>query len=139
MKVANKIWRDERGATALEFAILAPVFLLLIFGIIAFGLLFWTQVGLQHGAVMAARCASIGSGTDLRGLNTTLCPNGDPTAVQNYAMQQALGLSLPPSTFTLTTPRPACGNQVSATYTFVFPDILNLSPLTLTAQACFPA
>ena len=59
MKVANKIWRDERGATALEFAILAPVFFLIIFGIIAFGLLFWTQVGLQHGAEMAARCASI--------------------------------------------------------------------------------
>jgi Flp pilus assembly protein TadG len=130
VKVANKIWRDERGATALEFAILAPVFFLIIFGIIAVGLLFWTQVGLQHGAEMAARCASI---------NTTLCPNGNPSAVRNYAMQQALGLSLPASTFNLTTPPPPCGNQVSATYTFVFPDILNLSPLTLTALACFPA
>jgi Flp pilus assembly protein TadG len=126
--VANKIWRDERGATALEFAILAPVFFLLIFGIIAVGLLFWTQVGLQHGAEMAARCASI---------NTTLCPNGNPTAITNYAMRQAFGLSLPASTFTYSTP--PCGNQVSATYTFVFPDILNQSPLTLTAQACFPA
>ena len=130
MKVANKIWRDERGATALEFAILAPVFFLLIFGIIAFGMLFWTQVGLQHGAEMAARCASI---------NTTLCPNGNQSAVTNYAMQQALGLSLPASTFTYSTPPPPCGNQVSAIYTFVFPDILNLSPLTLTALACFPA
>lgn len=128
MKVANKIWRDERGATALEFAILAPVFFLIIIGIIAFGLLFWTKVGLQHGAAMAARCASI---------NTTLCPNGNPSAVTNYAMQQALGLSLPASTFTYSTP--ACGNQVSASFAFVFPGILNLSPLTLTAQACFPA
>jgi Flp pilus assembly protein TadG len=128
VKAANKIWRDERGATALEFAILAPVFFLLIFGIIAFGMLFWTQVGLQHGAEMAARCASI---------NTTLCPNGNPSVITNYAMQQAFGLSLPASTFTHNTR--ACGNQVSATYTFVFPGILNLSPLTLTAQACFPA
>jgi len=128
VKAANKIWRDERGTTALEFAILAPVFFLLIFGIIAFGLLFWTQVGLQHGAEMAARCASI---------NTTLCPNGNPTAVTNYAMQQAFGLSLPASTFTYSTP--TCGNKVSASFAFVFPGILNLSPLTLTAQACFPA
>jgi Flp pilus assembly protein TadG len=128
VKVANKIWRDERGTTALEFAILAPVFFLIIFGIIAFGLLFWTQVGLQHGAEMAARCAST---------NTTLCPNGNQSAVTNYAMQQALGLSLPASTFTYITRD--CGNQVSATYTFVFPDILNLSPLKLTALACFPA
>jgi Flp pilus assembly protein TadG len=129
VKVANKIWRDERGATALEFAILAPVFFLIIFGIIAFGLLFWTQVGLQHGAEMAARCASV---------NTTLCPNGNPTAITNYAMQQAIGLSLPASTFTYDSTQP-CGNKVSASFAFVFPDILNLSPLTLTAQACYPA
>ena len=126
MKVANKIWRDERGATALEFAILAPVFFLLIFGIIALGMLFWTQVGLQHGAEMAARCASI---------NTIRCPDGN--AVKNYALEQAFGLSLPASTFTPSTP--ACGNKVSASFAFVFPDILNLRPLTLTAQACFPA
>jgi Flp pilus assembly protein TadG len=126
VKAACKIWQDERGATALEFAILAPVFFLLIFGIIAFGLLFWTQVGLQHGAEMAARCASI---------NTTLCPTN--SAITDYAMHQALGLSLPASTFTYSVP--ACGNQVSASYTFQFPGVLNLSPVTLTAQACFPA
>jgi Flp pilus assembly protein TadG len=132
VKVANKIWRDERGTTALEFAILAPVFLLIIFGITAVGMLFWTQVGLQHGAVMAARCASV---------NATRCPDGN--AVKNYAVQQAFGLSLPASTFKYSTPSSTppspCGNQVSAIYTFVFPNILNLSPLTLTAQACFPA
>ena len=100
-------------------------------------MLFWTQVGLQHGAEMAARCASIGQGSDLAGINTTLCPNGNPSAVTNYAMQQALGLSLPASTFTYSTP--ACGNQVSASFCVRFSDILNLRTLTLTAQACFPA
>ena len=124
----GRIWRDQRGATALEFALLAPVFVLLIFGIIALGMLFWTQVGLQHGVQMAARCASV---------NTVLCPNNDPNAITAYATQQALGLSLPPSTFAYSVP--ACGNQVSASYTFQFPTILNLNPLTLTAQSCFPA
>jgi Flp pilus assembly protein TadG len=122
------MWRDQQGASAVEFALIAPVFFLFIFGIIAFGLLFWTQVGMQHGAEMAARCASI---------NTTLCPTSSPSTITNYALQQALGLSLPSSTFTYSTP--ACGNQVSASYTFEFPNILNRSPLTLTAQACFPA
>lgn len=123
-----RFWRDHNGASAVEFALIAPLFFLFIFGIIAAGLLFWTQIGMQHGAEMAARCASI---------NTTLCPSNNPTAITNYAMQQALGLSLPANTFTYSAP--ACGNQVSASYTFQFPDILNLSPLTLTAQACFPA
>lgn len=124
----GRIWRDQRGATALEFALLAPVFVLLIFGIIALGMLFWTQVGLQHGVQMAARCASV---------NTVLCPGSDPNAITAYATQQALGLSLPASTFAHSVP--ACGNQVSASYTFQFPAILNLNPLTLTAQSCFPA
>ncbi|WGR90737.1 pilus assembly protein (plasmid) [Bradyrhizobium sp. ISRA443] len=124
----SDIWRDQRGTSAVEFALIAPVFFLFVFGIIACGLLFWTQIGLQHGVEMAARCASI---------NTTVCPNSNPSAITNYAMQQALGVSLPASTFTYSTP--ACGNQVSATYTFTFPSILNLNPLTLTAQACFPA
>jgi len=39
--------------------------------------------------------------------------------------------------FTYSTP--ACGNQVSGSYTFEFPAILNLSSLTVTAQSCFPA
>jgi Flp pilus assembly protein TadG len=121
------IWHDNRGASALEFALTAPVFFLFIFGIIQFGLLLWTQIGLQHGAEMAARCASV---------NSTLCPSGNPGAITSYAAQQAFGLALPSQTFTYSTS--ACGNQVSASYTFEFPAILNLSPVTLTAQSCFP-
>ena len=124
--IRSKFIGDESGTTALEFALTAPAFLLFIFGIIEIGLLLWTQVGIQHGAEMAARCASI---------NSTLCPN--PNAVTTYAVQQSFGLTLPSSTFTLTTP--ACGNQVNASYTFQFPAIIGLSPLNLTAQACFPA
>lgn len=126
MKLA-RIWRDEQGASALEFAITAPVFFLFIFGTVELGLMFWTQAGLQHGAEMAARCASI---------NTTLCPNSNPSAITSYATQQAFGLTLPASTFTYSTP--ACGNQVNASYAFQFYG-LDLGPLTLSAQACFPS
>jgi hypothetical protein len=120
------LWKDNRGASALEFALTAPVFFLFIFGIIEFGLLFWTQLGIQHGAEMAARCATV---------NSTLCPSG--SAITNYAAQQAFGLALPSATFSYSTP--TCGNQVSANYTFQFPQILNLSPMVLTARACFPS
>lgn len=120
------LWQDERGASALEFALTAPVFFLFIFGIIEVGLLFWTQLGLQHGAEMAARCASV---------NSTLCPSS--SAITNYAAQQAFGLTLPTGTFTYSAL--ACGNQVNANYSFEFPQIINLSPVTLTAKACFPS
>jgi Flp pilus assembly protein TadG len=123
----TRIARDERGASALEFALIAPAFFLFIFGIIEFGLLFWTQIGLQHGAEMAARCASI---------NANLCLTNNPSTITTYAMQQAYGLTLPVSTFTYSTA--ACGNQVSATYSFAFVGLPNLGPLTITAQSCFP-
>jgi len=125
---AAAIWRDERGTTALEFALTAPAFFLFLFGIIGLGLMFWTQIGLQHGAEMAARCASI---------NSRLCPTNNPSSITNYAMQQAYGLSLPTTAFTYSTQ--TCGNQVNASYTFVLPDILNMGAITLKAQACFPA
>lgn len=122
-----RIWRDESGTSALEFALTAPAFFLFIFGIIEFGLMFWTQVGMQHGAEMAARCASI---------NTNTCPTNNPSSITTYATQQAYGLSLPASTFSYSTP--ACGNQVDASYSFAFPGI-SVGPFTLRAHACFPA
>ncbi|WP_271583750.1 TadE/TadG family type IV pilus assembly protein [Bradyrhizobium sp. CCBAU 45389] len=125
MKLAAP-WQDNRGASALEFALTAPVFFLFIFGIIEFGLLFWTQLGIQHGSEMAARCATV---------NSTLCPSS--SAITSYAAQQAYGLTLPAETFTFSTS--ACGNEVSANYAFTFPQVLNLSPVTLTARACFPS
>ncbi|QOZ49056.1 hypothetical protein XH89_33090 [Bradyrhizobium sp. CCBAU 53340] len=110
----------------MEFALTAPVFFLFIFGIIEAGLMFWTQLGIQHGAEMAARCATV---------NSTLCPSA--SAITNYAAQEAFGLTLPAGTFTYSAP--TCGNQVSANVAFDFPQILNLSPVTLTARACFPS
>ena len=122
----SALWRDSRGASALEFALTAPVFFLFIFGIVECGLLFWTQLGIQHGSEMAARCATV---------NNTLCSNSN--TITSYAAQQAFGLTLPTGTFTFATV--ACGNQVSASYSFQFPHILNLPPMTLTARACFPS
>jgi len=122
------LWRDRRGTSALEFGLIAPLFFAFLIGVIETGLLLWTQVGLQHGAEVAARCATV---------NATLCPTANPDMITSYASQQAFGLNLPASTFTYTSP--ACGNQVSASYQFQFPQILNLAPLTLTAAACFPA
>lgn len=122
----HAFWKDAEGTTALEFALTAPVFILIVFGIIEFGLLFWTQIGLQHGAGLAARCATI---------NPTICSSS--SAITTYAAQQSFGLNPPSQTFTYAAV--SCGNQVSATFAFQFPQILNLSSVNLTARACFPS
>lgn len=117
MKLA-RLWTHQDGASAVEFALAAPAFVAVLFGIIEGGLLLWTQFGLQHSVERAARCASI---------NKTLCAT--VSDIQNYAMQQSLSVNPPPSAFSVATV--ACGNQITATYLFQ-------STVTLTAQACFP-
>jgi Flp pilus assembly protein TadG len=122
----RRLCSDVRGATAVEFALTAPILFAILLAICEFGLMAWTQLGLQHGAEMAARCATF---------NTSTC--GSVTAIQNYALQNAFGLNVPASTFTVTTP--ACGNQVSASYSFQFiATHFGLSSVTLNAQSCFP-
>lgn len=50
---------DRRGATAVEFALLAPVFLLLLCGMIEIGRMLWAKQVLTEVAYGAARCASL--------------------------------------------------------------------------------
>jgi len=117
---------DERGTTVLEFALTVPIFFMLLFGVVGGGLLLWMQLGLQHGAEMAARCASI---------NASVC--GSVSSIQSYAASKTFGLNPSPSVFSVTTP--ACGNQVSASYSFqCITSYLGMPSLMLDAKSCFP-
>lgn len=52
--------RKESGASIVEFALIAPIFFLLIFAIIEFGLLFWVDLTMQHAVREGARYAITG-------------------------------------------------------------------------------
>jgi Flp pilus assembly protein TadG len=119
------IARDPRGATAVEFAAIAPVLLVFLLGIIELGRALWTQNALHYAVEEAARCASI---------NAVNC--GTSSQIQAFAADSS-GASFSSSVFTATTA--SCGNQVTASY----PMTLNIPFLsysfTLTAQSCYPA
>jgi Flp pilus assembly protein TadG len=117
---------DSRGATALEFALCAPAFFMLVMGIVELGLLVWMQLALQQGVESAARCASI---------NKNTCASA--SQIKDFAASESYGLSPPNTAFTVTTP--ACGNMVQASYTPTFLPSFPIPTRTLTAQACFPA
>ena len=55
--VVRALRRCRRGAAALEFALVAPLFLLTLFGIVAYGGYFWRAHSLQQVANDAARAA----------------------------------------------------------------------------------
>jgi Flp pilus assembly protein TadG len=124
---------DERGSPAVEFALVAPILLALMFGIFEFGQAVWTQGILDYAVEQASRCASI---------NATTCSTS--AAIKTFAAQQTAPLNLPATTFTATTP--ACGNLVSASYVFSFVGTLPLiqgtallpSTVTLTSSSCYP-
>lgn len=123
---ARHLLRACDGIAAVEFALLSPVFLLMLLGAVEFGRMLWTQSTLQQAVEAAARCASVS------------CSGNIPS----YAASQMYGMTVSSSVFTLTaSPNGNCGgNEVSASlpFTFAAPKLLPWN-VTLTAQSCYPA
>jgi Flp pilus assembly protein TadG len=59
-KLGYRVWQDGKGTSAIEFAVLAPLFLLLLFGMIAYGIYFGASHSVQQIAADAARTAIAG-------------------------------------------------------------------------------
>jgi len=127
MTLLRKFIERKDAATAVEFALTAPLFMGLIFGIVTAGLALWTQFGLENGAEAAARCASV--------YFSSTCNSA--SAITNYAHDNTLGVSIPASAFTYT--KIACGNQVTGSYNYSYlTNYFHATQVTLTAQSCFP-
>lgn len=118
---------SRRGSTALEYAVVAPAFLTLVFGVIDVGRLVWFQVALDRATQAAARCANV---------NATAC--GSNATIQAYAAGQVWGTAVPAADFAVT--RPTCGVQVtaSAAFRFVIPWLGTPNRL-VQSSACYPA
>jgi Flp pilus assembly protein TadG len=119
------------GTVAIEYALIMPAMLMFTLGIMDMGRLLWTYTTLFQATEAAARCAAV----DATNCATT-------TQIQNYAVDQAWGLTIAAAAFTVT--NPTCGMQVDATYSFQFviPWFFGTAPygtantLPLSATAC---
>jgi Flp pilus assembly protein TadG len=99
----------ERGATAVEFALVAPVFLLFVLGIMDLGRLFYIKNIMQYAVEQAARYVMVN-------------PTISQTALETYAENQAATL-FSEITFTADAPGTDVVGEVtyrtiSADYTF---------------------
>ena len=120
----TRYWGDDHGATAVEFAIIAPVAIMLLVGIVSLSLML-LSVGSMHFAVQAAaRCASA---------NPTLC--GNSTAIVAYANSRYSGALTQP---VFTYASAACGNQVSGSVTYTLDVGMYQQSVPLSATSCFP-
>ena len=115
----RRLLRSREGTAAIEMAFAVPIFALIILGVMEVGRLLWAQSALNYSVEKGARCLLVGA-----------C---DTSSAQTAAAT-ASGYGFAASVFTATTA--ACGNQVTATYTYNFMSYVINYPITLTATAC---
>jgi len=90
--------RRDDGASAVEFALIAPVIVALLLGIIQFGFVFFEYIQVAHAAREGVRWAALGEiaqvnaravaaapGLDAANLNITILPGASADAIQVQA------------------------------------------------------
>ena len=117
-------WTDEHGTTAIEFAIIAPVFITLVIGILYMCMGLFMVGSLHYAVEEGARCRSV---------RTTVC--SDKATTEAYTKSRYFW---PSSSPTFTYAAAACGNSVSASVNYVMNLGLTQITVPLSATACFP-
>src|SRR6185437_1248015 len=88
---------DDAGSSAIEFALVFPVFILMVLGIFETGRALWTQSLLNYAVQTAARCGAV---------DTTTCSSSSATV--SYAAENTAPLTIPSGDFTASTQ--SCGS-----------------------------
>jgi Flp pilus assembly protein TadG len=92
---------SDTGAAAVEFAIVVPILLTIVFGIITWGLIFAAQISLNTAARDAARAGVVGSLGASGSTGGITC-----SVIANQARQNALTLGVAPISVGVTVTSP---------------------------------
>lgn len=121
---------DQRGVAAIEFALLAPAFLMLLVGTMSMSIVFFTISSLNFAVDAAARCASVGS---------TVCRDAATTtafAAANYFSSTNTAVFV--CTGRVCGTNSSCGNRVSGTVNMSINVGIASYSAPLSAVACYP-
>jgi Flp pilus assembly protein TadG len=137
-----KFAKNDRGSAALEFAIVAPIWVTFVVGLMQIGMTFWVNNMMHNMVAATARCMAI----NVNNPSATQCfdQSSMRTYAQNYAQStssQVFDFSASASLLTLSEGGAGCagGSQVSLSYTmpqnilFFFPTVI-----TLDFSSCYP-
>jgi Flp pilus assembly protein TadG len=113
---AQVFLRNDRGMAAVELAILAPVYLSLLFGVVQGGFLILTQASLHYAVQKGVRCMAL--------------QNTCPSPETHY-------FSLGP-TPVFSSAQLTCGQALTATVTYSLSVVLYKQDIPLSATSCFP-
>jgi Flp pilus assembly protein TadG len=136
MTTIRRLFRDTRGASAIEFALLAGPFLLLLFGVVEFSRGLWTRQALLDVTASTARCVAIGQQqcTDAAGAFSAADTR---THLINQAAQLGVTLEEP----IIIEPNTTCDGLDGFTRVAVTARFDSVFPITelvdMTSQSCF--
>ena len=116
---------DAGGASAVEFALVLPAFVLLVLGSISAATLGLSIASMNYAVEDAARCAAVKKAACLT-----------PTDTAKYARAQYVGPAVSP-VFTYSTA--GCGNTVTGTATYSMDLIPQFVSIPLSTAACHPS
>ena len=136
---------NARGSSAVEFALVVPVFLFLVFGSINFAFLMYAVVSLHQATEAAARYASVQIAANGGTAPTNLTANSSTSgSVAYYGVTHYFGPGISP-TFTYTASATGCAtattgtgtsNKVVGAGTYGFIGGIKNATITLSATAC---
>lgn len=127
LKLFRRLAAARSGASALEFAIVAPAFFTMVLGLAELGRMAWTQSSLQYAVERAARCASLG----LPQCATT-------SDIQSYAAANLEATTIAANSFSVS----SCANSgtevsISVPFAFMVPALFPWQPV-LASASCYP-
>jgi Flp pilus assembly pilin Flp len=108
--------RDQRGVAAVELALVGPLYLAFLLGVVQGGLLIFTQAGLHYAVQKGVRCMAL--------------QDSCPSPANHYF---SLG-----ATPVFTSTQQTCGQALTATVTYTFNVVLYRTDIPLSATSCFP-
>jgi Flp pilus assembly protein TadG len=140
-------WRaSTSGAAAIEFAIILPVFILFLMGLMEFGRLFWVQVSLRQAVEQTARYAMAEyTRESFYSANFATWFNAWTPSLEGRAPDQIFGWDPSNISFVATTTAATSSAGIdyvtidaSYTFEFIFDVIPGMSTKTLTATSTTP-
>ena len=125
MRLLRTLPSDRGGNAMVEFAMILPVFVILVIGGMYLALLGFTVASMHYAVQAGARCAS---------LNTTVCT--DNNAVATFTSSKFWGTTLATPTFTASTA--TFGHVVSGTINASLNTGFTIITVPVKASSCFP-
>lgn len=126
-----QVWRDERGVALIEFALILPIFVLIVAGILGFGRVFFYWIEANHQANEAARWAVVDRNPYAP---TTLQGHVAGSATTEFQSDVKVCIDFPPDK-DLNTVAAGDSVRVRVQKPFAFVPILGIGDITIAGSA----